>query len=381
MAAADLGIDPADIRRRNFVTSGEMPFNSGQLVTYEGPAQFNSGDYPAVFEQALTDIGWAEKRAMQGRAIDGWYHGIGFASFAESSAGGVQERARIRLGRDGTLDVFVGSTSSGQGHETVFAQVAADALQLPIESIQIVCASTDELEEGFGTLHSRSAVMSGNAVCTAASDLVERLRPLASAYFGQPNVGVDWREGKFHRSDTDMSVDLASLASFAAVTRRNRGRHRDVQIFRNEAVQLRHACRPRRRRSAHRSGEIDRFHRRRGHRPRAQPADRPWPGFGRDRAGSGRDVHGAPSIRRGRPDADRFVCRLSSADSNGFPEHSGKIRGTRACSGKSTGSQGRGRGRNSSLWLPRCPTQCPRHSRRSMSKSLVCRSLLHGCGR
>ena len=136
MAAADLGIDPADIRRRNFVTSGEMPFNTGQLVTYEGPAQLNSGDYPAVFEQALTDIGWAEKRAMQGRAIDGWYHGIGFASFAESSAGGVQERARIRLGRDGTLDVFVGSTSSGQGHETVFAQVAADALHVPIESFK-----------------------------------------------------------------------------------------------------------------------------------------------------------------------------------------------------------------------------------------------------
>jgi aerobic carbon-monoxide dehydrogenase large subunit len=216
IAAADLGIDPADIRRRNFVTAQQMPFNIGRLVTYEEPAQFDSGDFSAVFERALVEIRWAEKRAIQGRNVDGWCHGIGFASFVESSAGGSREKARIRLAPGGMLEVYVGSTSSGQGHETVFAQVCADALQIALDGVRIICASTDELEEGFGTWHSRSAVMSGNAVRTTAHAFVDQLRSLASDYFGRPNVAVDWRGGRFHRSDTDASVDLPTLAAFAA---------------------------------------------------------------------------------------------------------------------------------------------------------------------
>lgn len=216
IAAGDLGIDRADIRRRNFVGAQEMPFSIGKLVHYEAPAEFDSGDFTAVFEQALKEIGWAEKSAIQGRNVDGWYHGIGFASFAESSAGGAKEKARIRLGADGMVDVFVGSTNSGQGHETVFAQVCADTLDLPLDGIRVTCASTDELEEGFGTWHSRSAVMSGNAVQTTARAFVERLRSVASDYFGRPNVAVEWRDGRFHRSDTDASVDLATLAAFCA---------------------------------------------------------------------------------------------------------------------------------------------------------------------
>ena len=216
MAAADLGIDPADMRRRNFVAVREMPFKMGQLVTYEPPAEFDSGDFAAVFEQALTKIGWAEKQSIQGRKIDGWFHGIGVASFVESSAGGLKEHARIKLAADGTLDVYVGSTSSGQGHETVFAQVCADALQLPLAGIRIICASTDELEESFGTWHSRSAVMAGNAVLTTAQAFIERLQAVASDYFGRPNVALEWRDGRFWRSDTDASVTVAALARFAA---------------------------------------------------------------------------------------------------------------------------------------------------------------------
>ncbi len=224
IAAADLGIDPADIRRRNFVTTREMPFNIGRLVTYEEPAQFDSGDFIAVFERALTEIGWAEKRAIQGRTIDGWCHGIGFASFVESGAGGMKEKARMLLAPDGMLEVYVGSTSSGQGHETVFAQVCADALQVPLDGIRIICASTDELEEGFGTWHSRSAVMSGNAVSTTAHAFVDQLRSVAADYFGRPNVTIEWRRGFFHRSDTDTSVDLPTLAAFSA----ERGKTIDV---------------------------------------------------------------------------------------------------------------------------------------------------------
>jgi carbon-monoxide dehydrogenase large subunit len=203
------------MRRRNFVSAQEMPFDLGRLVTYEPPAQLDSGDFAALFDEAMEQIGWDDKQHIQGREIDGRYHGIGFASFAESGAGGPGEGARICLRRDGGLDVYVGATSSGQGHETVFAQVCADALALPLDRVRIICASTDELERGLGTYHSRSAVMAGNAVRSTAGKFLERLAELAAAYFGRPNVPLDWRDGCFLRRDTDESVTLAKLAEFA----------------------------------------------------------------------------------------------------------------------------------------------------------------------
>jgi carbon-monoxide dehydrogenase large subunit len=184
MAAADLGFDPIEFRRRNLVTSREMPFDIGRLVSYEPPAQFDSGDFGAIFERALTEIGWHDKQALQGSKVDGWYHGMGVACFVESGAGGAKEHARVRMMQDGSLEVYVGSTSSGQGHETVFAQVCADVLGLPLDSIRVICASTDELEEGLGTWHSRSAVMAGNAVRETALKFLERLHGVASDYFG-----------------------------------------------------------------------------------------------------------------------------------------------------------------------------------------------------
>ena len=193
-----------------------MPFNIGKLVTYEPQAEFDSGNFAEVFEQALNEIGWSDRQSIQGREIDGWRHGIGFASFVESSAGGLKEHARIRLGPDGALDVYVGSTSSGQGHETVFAQVCADVLGLPLDVIRVICASTDDLEDGGGTWHSRSAVMAGNAVRTTAEAFIERIKSVASEYFGRPNVAMEWRDGRCWRRDSEASVTPAALARFAA---------------------------------------------------------------------------------------------------------------------------------------------------------------------
>ena len=191
MAAADLKIDPTELRR-HLVTAREMPYSIGQLTTYEPPAQMDSGDYVALFDTALKEIGWDKLKPLQGREIDGLYYGTGFSCFFETGAGGGREQARIRLSPDGTLDVFVGSTGSGQGHETVFAQVCADALQLPMDVIRVTCASTDQLEAGVGSFHSRSAVMAGNAVRLAAQTFIERLRPVAIDYLGRPNVELTW---------------------------------------------------------------------------------------------------------------------------------------------------------------------------------------------
>jgi carbon-monoxide dehydrogenase large subunit len=224
MAASDLGIDPAEFRRRNLVTAQEMPYDIGRLVSYEAPAQYDSGDFGALFERALNEIGWHDKQAMQGRDIDGWHHGIGLACFVESGAGGLKENARIRLAPDGTLDVYVGSASSGQGHETVLAQICADALGVALDQIRIVCASTDELEDGFGTWHSRTAVMAGNAVLTTAKQFIEQARTIAADYFGRPNVEIEWTNGVLSRGDAQSAVTLHELASFAV----GRGQSIDV---------------------------------------------------------------------------------------------------------------------------------------------------------
>ena len=128
MAAVDLNIDRAEIRRRNLVTPSEMPFNMGKLTSYEPAAEFNSGDYPSLLEAALKEIRWDELQAIQGREVDGWYHGLGLSCFSESGAGGATEQARIRLADDGTLDLFVGATNSGQGHEPYFRKCARTSL-------------------------------------------------------------------------------------------------------------------------------------------------------------------------------------------------------------------------------------------------------------
>jgi aerobic carbon-monoxide dehydrogenase large subunit len=216
MAAADLGIDPATIRLRNFVPAAEMPFDTGRLVTYEPPAAFDSGDFKAVFDLVLKEIGWSDKQSIQGREVGGWFQGIGLASFVESGAGGLKEHARIKLRPNGALDVYVGAASSGQGHETVFAQVCADELQIPLDQIRIICASTDELEQGLGTYHSRSAVMAGNAVWVTALAFIERLRVIAVDYFGQPNVALEFRDGRFWRKAGEAGISLEALARFAA---------------------------------------------------------------------------------------------------------------------------------------------------------------------
>ena len=188
----------------------------GKLTTYEPAAEFDSGDYPSLFESALKEIRWDELQAIQGREVDGWYHGVGLSCFSESGAGGKTEQARIRLAEDGTLDLFVGATNSGQGHETVFSQVCADVLGLPLEKIRVKCASTDELEAGVGSFHSRSAVMSGNAVYQTAQTFLESLRAAAIEYLGRPNAELSWNDGAFNQEGSDVKVTLDVLASYLA---------------------------------------------------------------------------------------------------------------------------------------------------------------------
>jgi carbon-monoxide dehydrogenase large subunit len=187
MVAMDLGIDAAEIRRKNLITEAELPYPIDGLVPYEGPTSYDTGNYVEVFERALLEIGWQDKRHLQGKMIDGVRHGIGLGCFVESGGAGPKENAALTLERDGSLTVAVGSSVLGQGLETVLGQIASDTLSIPFDRIRVLHGSTTLLDEGFGTYHSRAVVMGGSAVLDAAKKLREKILEQAANHLGRPN--------------------------------------------------------------------------------------------------------------------------------------------------------------------------------------------------
>jgi aerobic carbon-monoxide dehydrogenase large subunit len=176
IAAKALELDPVEFRRRNLPTPSEMPYPLPTLQLPEKKEELDSGDYAKALEQCLEEFNWKEKLKLQGKLIDGRYHGIAVGCFVEGGAAGPRENARIALDDDGGVSVFVGSASVGQGLETVMAQIAADALSMDLQKIRVFHGSTTHLKEGFGAFHSRSVVMGGSAVLDAAKNLREAMK-------------------------------------------------------------------------------------------------------------------------------------------------------------------------------------------------------------
>jgi carbon-monoxide dehydrogenase large subunit len=217
MAARDLGIDAVAFRRKNLITEADLPYSPGVLVPYENESPFDTGDYPAALDRCLAELGWDEKSALQGRRIDGRYHGLGLACFVESGGAGPRENARLVLEADGTVSVYVGSSSVGQGIETVFAQIAADALEMPMDRIKAVFhGSTDHVAEGFGSFSSRSVVMGGSAIVAAAASLREKIKAAAAEALGCGASEIVIDQGLAVAPGTARrSIALAALASAA----------------------------------------------------------------------------------------------------------------------------------------------------------------------
>ncbi|HEY2230933.1 MAG TPA: molybdopterin cofactor-binding domain-containing protein, partial [Xanthobacteraceae bacterium] len=186
LAAQDLGLDRLAIRRRNLIALGEMPYPLASVLPNDGFGETacDSGDYASPFDRCVAEARWNEKAPLQGKLIDGRYHGLGIACFIEGGASGPRENARIAVESDGGVSVYVGSSAVGQGIETILAQIAADALELPLERISIYHGSTDYLVEGFGSYGSRSTVMGGCAIVLAARALTERFRAAAADWLG-----------------------------------------------------------------------------------------------------------------------------------------------------------------------------------------------------
>jgi carbon-monoxide dehydrogenase large subunit len=222
IVARELGLDPMEFRRKNLISEPELPFPTGKLVPYEPETEFDTGDYHATFDRALDEIGWAEKKALQGRNIDGRYHGLAAVPFVESGGSG-KENARLVIENDGSVSVYVGSSVLGQGLETTLAQVAADTLKLPFGRVKILHGSTTYLKEGFGTFASRSMVVGGSAVVDGCNNLLAAVRAAATERLGFPNEQIEIADGEViagaKRAGLAEFAGLEAEGSFATTTR------------------------------------------------------------------------------------------------------------------------------------------------------------------
>jgi carbon-monoxide dehydrogenase large subunit len=167
--AARLGMDPAVLRERNLIQPEQMPYATGLgRTTYDG------GDYPKLLATALETLGYQDLRQNPPRR-EGWVLGIGIACCVESSGFGRGEPARVRLDKDGTAHLYIGSTPQGQGHETMAAQMLAERLGWPMERIEVTAGDSRVVDFAFLTAGSRSAMHVGNATSLAAQTARRKL--------------------------------------------------------------------------------------------------------------------------------------------------------------------------------------------------------------
>jgi carbon-monoxide dehydrogenase large subunit len=216
IAAAELGIDRVAFRRRNLVTEAEQPYQLATVEPLHIGTETDSGDYAATLDRCLKEIDWTAKAALQGKLIDGRYRGTAIGCYLEGGASGPKESARLVLEADGRFSVYVGSSSIGQGVETVCAQIAADSLEVPMHDITgVFHGSTDCVIEGYGSYSSRSVVMGGNAIVMAAGELRAAIRAAAAAKLDCPADDIEIDAGMVRAPD-GRSLPLASFGGLSA---------------------------------------------------------------------------------------------------------------------------------------------------------------------
>jgi CO/xanthine dehydrogenase Mo-binding subunit len=212
-AAARLGLDPAEIRRRNLVRAEEMPWDCG-TVSFGVKTVYDSGDFPALFERLLERFDYAGARAAQAQASRrGARTGIGLAMYVEKTGLGPFETARVEARPDGRFTVDTGASSMGPGLETALAQILGAALGLPADRFEVRHPDTAAIESGVGTYGSRGTVTAGNAAHMAADKLMEEARRRAATALGVPAEEVAYAAGAC--SARGRGVGLAELAAAA----------------------------------------------------------------------------------------------------------------------------------------------------------------------
>ncbi len=181
MAANDLGIDRVAFRRKNLIAEHEMPWALPVIQPLDQGSETDTGDYQQTLDRCLHDFGWVEKSKIQGKLIDGRRHGIAVGCYFEGGGSGPRENVRMVMESDGTISLYTGSSSVGQGVETVMAQIAADALDMPMARInRVQHGSTTYVKYGYGSYSSRSIVMGGSAIVQAAGNLKDAIHAAAA---------------------------------------------------------------------------------------------------------------------------------------------------------------------------------------------------------
>ena len=177
IAARELGIDRAEIRRRNFIPPDAFPYNNEIIYQDFAPLEYDSGNYAAVLDKALAAIGYERFVAEEQPRLraEGRHVGIAVACYVEGTGIGPYEGAKVQVQASGKVSVATGIGTQGQGHFTSFAQVAADQVGADVRDIDVVTGDTDQFYWGAGTFASRGAVVAGNAVNEAAKVVREKI--------------------------------------------------------------------------------------------------------------------------------------------------------------------------------------------------------------
>jgi carbon-monoxide dehydrogenase large subunit len=218
VAARELGMDPIALRRKNLIPSSAMPFKTGLVFTYD------TGDFARGMDMALSlaDQAGFEKRRTEARQR-GKLRGLGIANAIEVAGGPYTsvnpDTAQIRVNPDGSVTVFTGSTSMGQGNETAFAQIVSERLGVPPARIQVQWGDSDALGAGRGNGGSGALTVGGSAVTRASEKIVERGRRIAARMLEAAPEDVQLTDGRFTVAGTDKGVTFAEVARTAYVPR------------------------------------------------------------------------------------------------------------------------------------------------------------------
>ena len=224
-AARELGMDPAELRRKNFIGPDQFPYATPVVLEYD------SGNYEPALQKALDKIGYKKLREEQEKARkQGRLLGIGISSYIEACgiapskvAGAIGARAAlfeaasVRVHPTGKVSVYIGSHAHGQGHETTFAQIVADGFGIPIEDVDIVHGDTGQVPFGMGTYGSRSLAVGGSALYNAIEKIKAKAKKIAAHKLEASEDDIEFADGKWTVKGTDKSVAFGDIALTAYV--------------------------------------------------------------------------------------------------------------------------------------------------------------------
>lgn len=219
LAAQALGLDPAELRRRNLLRPEDLPYDTGvPRRDGLGTMVYDSGDYPALFQRALMLLDYDGWRTRQRAAWEeGRFIGIGVVPYVEMSGLGPYETATVRVDPSGRVHVYAGCASQGQGHETILAQIAAERLGVRFEDVEVVVGDTGLVPTGIGTFASRSAVAAGNAVREAALRVRRKVLRIAAYLLEASSEDLELTDGVVRvRGAPDREIPLGVLAQVAS---------------------------------------------------------------------------------------------------------------------------------------------------------------------